>query len=395
MEVIKAWNFLKGYVIIKVEGLTLERFLNLAATRDIYLWDINRIGHTILEMKVTIEGFRALKEIVKRVGCRVEIIDKRGLPFIIYRLKHRKMLAFGFLLFLGIIIFLSSLIWNIEIIGNERVKTEDIMKILEKEDIKNGIIKYKIDKDYTKHLLLNEFDTFSFLSVEIKGTKLIIEVKEQDLPPEKIHTDTPCNIVAAKKGVIVKAIARNGKALVRKGDVVKKGQILITGLISDEYSEEQILVHADGEVLAKTVYNYRIDEPIVKAVKEETGRVYERRELKIGQKGVQFFKGEIPYADYIEEVKEVKFFDMDMDLPIKILIHQFKEVEKKEIKQNIDFLKQSTHIKAIEELNKQLPQNAQIESKDVKHYVKGGILSTYATLEVIEDIGEKIIINID
>lgn len=51
-------EFLKGYVIIKVEGLTLERFLNLAATRDIYLWDINRIGHTILEMKVTIEGFR-------------------------------------------------------------------------------------------------------------------------------------------------------------------------------------------------------------------------------------------------------------------------------------------------------------------------------------------------
>lgn len=395
MEVIKAWNFLKGYVIIKVEGLTLERFLNLAATKDIYLWDINRVGHTVAEMKVTIEGFRALKEIVKRVGCRVEIVEKKGLPFIIYRLKHRKMLAFGFLLFLGIIIFLSSLIWNIEIIGNEKVKTEDILKILEKEEIKNGIIKYKIDKDYTKHLLLNEFDTISFLSVEIKGTKLIIEIKEQDLPPEKVHMDTPCNIVAAKKGVIVKAIARNGKAVVRKGDVVKKGQILITGLISDEYSEEQILVHADGEILAKTVYNYRIDEPIVKTTKEETGRVYERRELKIGQKGVQFFKGEIPYADYIEEVKEVKIFNLDMDLPIKILVHQFKEVEKKEVKQNIDFLKQYTHIKAIEELNKQLPQDAQIESKDVKYYIKDEILSTYVTLEVIEDIGEKRIINID
>ena len=30
----------KGYVIIRVEGLTLERFLNLAITSDIYLWDI-------------------------------------------------------------------------------------------------------------------------------------------------------------------------------------------------------------------------------------------------------------------------------------------------------------------------------------------------------------------
>lgn len=395
MDVIKTWNFFKGYVIIKVEGLTLERFLNLAATKDIYLWDINRVGYTTLEMKATIQGFKALKEIVKRVGCRVEIVDKRGLPFILYRLKHRKMLAFGFFIFLGVIIFLSSLIWNIEVIGNEKVRTEDILKVLEKEKIKNGIIKYKIDKDYTKHLLLNEFDTFSFLSIEIKGTKLIIEVKEQDLLPEKIDMDTPCHIIATKKGVIVKAIAKNGKAIVRKGDIVKKGQILITGSISDEYSEEQILVHAEGEVLAKTVYNYRLDEPIVKTIKEETGRVYERRELKVGQKGIQFSKGEIPYKDYIEEVKEVKLFNVDVDLPIKILVHQFKEVEKKELKQNIDFLKQSTHIKAVEELNKQLPENVQIESKDVKYYVKDGILSTYVTLEVIEDIGQKAVINMN
>lgn len=393
MEVIKAWNFLKGYVIIKVEGLTLERFLNLAATKDIYLWDINRVGYTVLEMKATIEGFKALKEIVKKVGCRVEIIEKKGLPFIMYRLKYRKMLAFGFLIFFGIIIFLSSLIWDIEIIGNEKVRTEDIMKILEKGNIKNGIIKYKIDKDYTKHLLLNEFDTFSFLSIEIKGTKLIIEIKEQDLPPEKIDMDTPCNVVATKKGVIVKAIARNGKAVVRKGDVVKKGQILISGLISDEYSEEQIFVHADGEVLATTVYTYRVDEPIIKTIKEETGRVHERREIKFGQKGIQFTKGEIPYKEYIEEVREVKLIKIDIDLPIKMFIHQYKEVETKKIKQNMDFIKQSTYIKAVKELNKQLPKTAQIESKDVKYYIKDDILSTYVIMEVVEDIGEKIIIN--
>ncbi len=158
MGVMKIWYFFKGYVIIRVEGLTLERFLNLAATNDIYLWDISRESYTVLQMKATIEGFKALKGIVRRVGCRVEIIDKKGLPFLFYRLKARKMLGFGFILFLGIIFFLSSLIWNIEIVGNERVKTEEIIKILEKEEIKRGIIKYKIDKDYIKYLLLNEFD---------------------------------------------------------------------------------------------------------------------------------------------------------------------------------------------------------------------------------------------
>lgn len=392
MGVMKIWYFFKGYVIIRVEGLTLERFLNLAATNDIYLWDISRESYTVLQMKATIEGFKALKGIVRRVGCRVEIIDKKGLPFLFYRLKARKMLGFGFILFLGIIFFLSSLIWNIEIVGNERVKTEEIIKILEKEEIKRGIIKYKIDKDYIKYLLLNEFDNLSFLSVDIKGTKLLIEMKEQDLPPERINRDVPCNIVATKKGVILKAIARNGRAVVRKGDVVKEGDILITGVILDEHSQKQILVHAEGEVLAKTIYSHRIDEPTIKTIKEETGRTYTRREFKIGDKGVQFFKGEIPFKDYIEEVEEVKPFNLDIDLPIKIFVHQYKEVEIKEIKQNIDFLKQASHIRAVEELNKQLPKDIQIQSKDVKYYLKDDILSTYVTFEVIEDIGKKEII---
>lgn len=392
MGVMRIWYFFKGYVIIRVEGLTLERFLNLAATNDIYLWDISRESYTVLQMKATIEGFKALKGIVRRVGCRVEIIDKKGLPFLFYRLKARKMLGFGFILFLGIIFFLSSLIWNIEIVGNERVKTEEIIKILEKEEIKRGIIKYKIDKDYIKYLLLNEFDNLSFLSVDIKGTKLLIEMKEQDLPPERINRDVPCNIVATKKGVILKAIARNGRAVVRKGDVVKEGDILITGVILDEHSQKQILVHAEGEVLAKTIYSHRIDEPTIKTIKEETGRTYTRREFKIGDKGVQFFKGEIPFKDYIEEVEEVKPFNIDVDLSIKVFVHQYKEVEIKEIKQNIDFLKQASHIRAVEELNKQLPKDAQIQSKDVKYYLKDDILSTYVTLEVIEDIGKKQII---
>ena len=395
MQAIKIWNYLRGYVIIKVEGLTLERFLNLASTSDIYLWDTKRVDYTVLEVKVTIEGFKALKEVVKRVGCRVELVDKKGVPFILYRLKHRKMLGFGIVIFLGLIIFLSSLIWDIEIIGNAKIKTGDIVKVLEKENIKSGIIKYKIDKDYTKYLLLDEFDSISFLSVEIKGTKLIIEVKEQDLPPEKIKKDTPCNIVAIKKGVIVKTIARSGNSIVRKGDVVAKGQTLITGVISSEYSDEYIFVHAEGEILAKTAYFHRIDEPITKVIEEETGEVYERYELKIGQKGVQIFKGDIPFNDYSEKVEEVKLFKNNIDLPLKLLVHEYRELEAKEIKQNIDFLKKATHIKAVEEINKQLPINVQIESKDVKYYIEDDILSTHVTIEVIEDIGEKQIININ
>lgn len=389
MGTIKTWNFFRGYVIIRVEGLTLERFLNLAASNDIYLWDINRVDYTVLEMKVTIRGFKELKEIIKKVGCRVELIDKKGLPFILYSFRQRKMLGFGFIIFFALIFYLSSLIWHVEIVGNETVKTEDILEVLERENIKKGIIKYRIDEEYVEYMLLKEFDIFSYLSVNIEGTKMTIEVKERDLPPEVIDENIPCNIVATKKGVIEKVIARNGRSVVKKGDVVEKGQVLITGIITDEYSESEMYVHAEGEVLAKTLYSYKVEEPIEKTVKVETGEVYERRELKFGDRVIQFAKGDIPFADYIEEVKEVKLFNLDFQLPIKILVHEYKEVETKKVKQDVELIKEANHIKAVKELNKQLPTDAKIQSKDVKHYVKDNVVTTYVVVEVLEDIGEK------
>lgn len=394
MQIIRLWNYLRGYVIIEVEGLTLERFLNLASTRDIYLWDIKRMDYTVLKMKVSIEGFKALKEVVKKAGCKLEIIDKNGVPFLLYRLKHRKMLGFGFLLFLFIIIFLFSLIWQIEIIGNETIKAEKIIQALEEENIKQGIIKYKIDKDYTRDFLLDRFDFFSFVSLEIKGSKLIVEIKEQDRPPESIDIDTPCNIVATKKGIIIKTIAKNGNSLVRKGDVVEEGQVLITGIISDEDPDtDDIFVHAEGEVLAKTIYTYRMEKPIIKTIKEETGRLYESYELRFGKRGIQFSKDNIPFENYIEDVKKIKLFHNKLDLPLKVLVHEYKEVEVKEIKQNIDFLKKDIHIKAIEEINKQLVEKLEIESKDVKYTVDEEMLSIHIVVEAVEDIGKKKVID--
>ncbi|NMA85907.1 MAG: sporulation protein YqfD [Tissierellia bacterium] len=395
MGIIKIWHYLKGYVIIKIEGLTLERFLNLAANKDIYLWDIKRIDYTVLEMKTNIEGFRALREIVKKLGHQVEIVDKIGLPFLFHKFKNRKMLGAGILIFLILVIFLSSILWEIEVFGNEIINSQAIMQVLERENIKLGMIKYKIDKDYIEGILLNEFEIFSFVSLKIKGTKLLIEVKEQLLIPEQINTSIPCNIVANKKGIIIKAIAKNGKALVRKGDTVEKGQILITGVLEREGAEETkyTLIHSEGEVLAYTRYSINIEEPIIKTLREETGEIVRYQEIKVGKKGFQFLKEEIPFTHYNEETKEIKFFNGKTNLPFKILVHEYREVELKEIKQNVDFLKDSTHIKGVLELNKEIPEKAKVQSKDVKYYMKDGVLSTYIVIEVIEDIGEKQIIN--
>lgn len=396
MLAIKIWNYFKGYVIIRVEGLTLERLLNLAANHDIYLWDVKRINNIVLEMKSTTRGFKELKKIVKKVGCRVEIIGKTGFPFLLMKLKERKMWAAGFLLFWTIIFFLSSIIWKIDIIGNEQTPREEIISLLKSNNITTGKIKYSLDKESIKDLLLENYDYFSFVSVNIKGTKLTIEVKEQDLPPEMVDKNYPCHIVAKKKGVIVKVVPKNGKAVVEKGKVVNPGEILISGIITSELGGETLLVHAEGEVLALTRYSSIVREPIVKKEEKFTGRVFTQKGIKIGDKGIQFMKGEIPFENYREFVEEKSIINLekyDIDFPIKIVNHEYREVELREVKQNIDYLKNANQIAATKEINKELPPKAQIQSKNIRHQIDDNILTTQVIIETIEDIGKKQIIN--
>lgn len=395
MLAIKIWNYLKGYVIIKVEGLTLERLLNLASTHNIYLWDIKRHNNIVLEMKATTKGFKELKNIVKKVGCRIEIKEKIGFPFIIMRLRQRKMLVLGFLLFCTTILLLTSTVWKIEIIGNEQTPKEEIISLLKDNNIAIGKIKYKIEKEEAKDILINKYDYFSFVSVNIKGTVLTIEVKEQDLPPEKVDKSFPCNIIAKKKGVIVKAVAKKGRSIVEKGDVVEEGQQLITGILTNENTEDYILVHSEGEVLALTRYSHTLDEPIIKKEERDTGKVYKQKGLKINNKGIAFIKGDIPFVNYKEVITEKPIINLErygLDFPIKTITNEYREVEFKEIKQNIDFLKKSLQVNAIKEINKSLPKKAEIQSKNVMHQINGNILTTIVTVEVIEDISRKQII---
>ncbi|HLS52776.1 MAG TPA: sporulation protein YqfD [Tissierellaceae bacterium] len=396
MLAIKIWNYLKGYVIIRIKGLSLERLLNLALVKDIYLWDVKRVSNYEIEATVSLVGVKALDKLVERLGCQVKIVERRGLPFLLDRLRKRKMLGLGVIVFIILIGLLSSLVWQIEIIGTEQIPQMEILKLLEENNIKTGRFKKDIDKDQVERLILDKFQYISFLDIRKTGVKLIIELKEQDMPPEKADKSYPANVVAKKKGVILKIVAIKGKAVVNKGDVVNPGDILISGIMDSELSDEVYLVHAEGEILAQARYTATVESPIIKYEERETGKTYKQRGIKFKDKGIKFFAGEIPFENYKEEVKEIsllRFDRLNIKLPIKLIYYTYRETELEEIKQNIDFLKKSTQLEAIEKINKELSEESEILSKDSIFNIEDNILKTQVIIETIEDIGKVQIIS--
>lgn len=394
MIAIRLWNYFSGYVIIKIEGLTLERFINLATVKNIYLWDIIRYDYTTLEAKVSIKGFKELKEIVLKAGCRVNIISKKGFPFMLNKFKYRKMLGLGFVIMVGVIFFLTSFIWSIDIIGDKGVDQEKLLEYLNKRQVTIGVKKSTIEKEELKIDILKKFDDIAYVDIDIEGTKLIVEAKIRNYYDEKdiINKNEPCNIVADKKAIIEKIVAKNGTALVEKGDIVKKGQILISGEIKNDLEENILLVHSEGDIFARTYYMKAVKEPIIKIEKEKTGNIYYSREIKIGDKSIHLKKNDIPFKDYVEEMKD-EGNKVTSLIPIDVITHEYKEVINKEIKQNVDSLKKIMSVKITKDIMKELKEDAKVESKDIEHTVDENYLITRVRVEVIEKIGVKKYIN--
>lgn len=222
-------NYILGYVNILVEGFFTERFINTCINKNIFLFNIKRDKSTIIYANVGIFDFKNVVKIAKQSKCRVKIQRKSGLPFLFNRYKKRKIFAIALVSIICVIIYLSNFIWNIEIVGTDKINQNELIKTINSEGLTIGKLKRKVDlKSIINKIRLDRKD-IAWIGIDLKGTNAIVKVVEADAKPEIIKEDEYCNIVSDKEASIIKVNAQNGTVLVKEGDVVKKGTPLIAG----------------------------------------------------------------------------------------------------------------------------------------------------------------------
>lgn len=391
MLLLTLWNYLRGYVIILVEGYFLERFINICTHRQIFLWDIKRRNNYVMTLKVSIKGFKMLRPVARKTDSRVKIIEKRGLPFVLHRYKRRKTFAVGAVLFFIIINVLASFIWSIEVSGNKDVRSADILKQLEALGVKPGTIKYGIDVNKIANKLMLEIKELSWVSFEISGTVAKVYVEERRQPPELVDKDTPCDIVAERDGVIYSIVVKSGQEVVKKGDSVVKGQLLVSGTIENQHEPGQKwLVHSIAEVKARTWYeeSSTVNLRTVDAVR--TGKVINNYILLLFNKKIKLpINKSIDFQNYDKvELKKVMRIGENFIFPIGIIIEQYHENMLVEKELSVDEAKDIAKENALKKLVKIIPYDAQIINQRVT-YSQGenDVITANVIIECLEDIG--------
>ncbi len=139
------------------------------------------------------------------------------------------------------------------------------------------MLKARINCEDLEASMRTSFPEITWVSARVSGTRLLIHIKENEVLstiPEK--DETPCDIVASQPGVITSMVVRQGVAQVCVGDQVEEGQVLVSGrvpIIGD--NEEEInayMVHADADIVARTVKQYEKTFPLLHQERVHTGR---------------------------------------------------------------------------------------------------------------------------
>ncbi len=275
---ISIYRFIIGYVRIKIFGERPESLINACFLEGITVWRIARKNDSII-LSISASDFIRILQIRKKLVIRpsVKLLEKHGMPFFIKKHKNRTGILVGMVLFLFINLALSGYIWDIKITGNDSIDSAEILSACKKHGVIVGSRSNKIDVDSIKHNLPKDFENIAWASLNVEGSVATINVSEAKT--SEVIDNAPSNIVASTDGYIRKMEVASGLKTVQVGTSVRKGDLLVSGMIPFESYDKY--VKSKGIIIAETYkkVSYDIDKTV--AFSRLTGQIKKRSILNI------------------------------------------------------------------------------------------------------------------
>lgn len=379
-------KYAKSYVILKLNTLNYEKFINLLRKKSINMWDIKKIDRSI-QFKISKRDYENNYIFFKEMNLSPK--KKIGISYKLKTLSFRLGFIAGIIIIFLYCMFYKTYTWKIEVIGNETVKLCDIENKLKNSGYKIPLKIASIDTRLIEKAIYEQFKEFKFVEVYVEGVKLVVFVKEKEKDDYIIDDNSPKSIIACKTAVIKKTTVKSGTLMVSEGDVVSKGQILVKG--SRKTGEEKTeLICSDAEILGLTYYKFVLKEFKEKSIQQETGKKNKFLRMIVGDKHINLFSNENKFKTKSEITNK-----FSVPLITDIFNLSFEVVKQYEIKTcsktiSKEYAKNKMTIEAFEKLRKLCHKNAKVEKKELLfEETEDGYILT-AKIQLIEDIGQYV-----
>ncbi len=375
-------EWLKGYVKIEVWNDAEQTLLKTIVASRISLWDV-RQSEQFYTLYVLLPDLPHVLQEARSMRVKVRFASKTGLPFLWWHARRRKVFLVGAAFFVASLYMLSSFIWHVEIIGTDQ--PEEVGSALKQLNIYPGSLFYRVmAQDDVQLALLELLPEVSWVGVKIQGTSVFVRVIPRIAPAKRIAVN-PQNIVATVPGVVENVLASNGQVLVKQGEYVTPGTVLISGVL-DNLKQ----VHADGKVKAIVWYRTELKLPLKRMNDQYTGSFVRHDYLVIGKFPVMVWGFSHPpypsqHTQSITDVLQVGSYKLPIAWRVDT-VFEVRQVTK--TLTNAQAITSGQHF-AIGEVLQMTPEGSKVIRQNIlQHKLARGNLYMTVWSEVLQDIGK-------
>ncbi len=287
-----------------------------------------------------------------------------------------------------ICLYISSLfIWDIKIEPIEGMSDDEVNEILNKAGLYQGVYIPSLDLERIRLNVLMSTDKLSYITVNINGSVATVQGQKRDEKKETdVKDDSPCNVVANEDGQIIRYQTKSGLVCRAVGDVVRKGELLISGMYEDEKLGVRT-VRANGEVYAEVSRYIEVYYPCTVYEKTRTDNTSKGMSIEIFGKEIGISSCD-EYGHYDEETEKKELVLFGVKLPLSVYLTE--RYEYGYVKRVLN--EEETYRRALAEFEKKLvaeTSHGELTEKDVQVYSDDGGCRIVCNLTLIKNIAQS------
>ncbi len=253
-----------------------------------------------------------ISSLVEKSNC--EILPPEGLMYKAIR-ALRPGLLIGAMLFSFLLWFSLSFLWDVRIHSDTDIDREAVLSALDEAGFSIGTFLPRQDLDAIENRIMETSDEVAWISINLYGVVAVCEViaaKEGD----DIQISPPANIVAEEDALITEIAVRHGTPAVSVGDVVKKGTLLISGIL--EGAHTSTLVAAEGAVYGQVKRTFTVLVPSSYTVMQEEAPMVRKRSLSFFGQTLLLYQSKAPVGEKVHKATEERPLSLfgEITLPI-------------------------------------------------------------------------------
>ena len=311
-KILKKLDFLQKFSIIqiKIVGTNFASLLNQLTREGVKLRNTKRTDDTTLFISITANNADTTFAILQKRCYNYSVTRKIG-----FNALNIGVFA-GILLVLVAFGVLSCFCFGVKINSENDYIVSKVQQILNKEAVV-GKTWGAIDDDKLEQTLRESIEDIGLVSVSRRGAFLWVNFSDITPPSEVENEINTSGVFATQNGVVSRIFVHSGTALVKEGDTVSLGQMLIAPYTEDEEGNQTPAV-ARGNVYLFVWDSATVEFRENDMLATRTGRTQQFAKITFRGNVLSDNSGEIEFENY-EIERKIEYLSNVMPLKIEYI----------------------------------------------------------------------------